>query len=389
MAKKKELYEHRAGQYQSQPGGYRAFIPKPLPPDPPIVMDEELAYLLSLADRAVGRLDASTDNVPDPDFFVYGYVLREAAPSSQIEGTVATIDDVFNAQAQAPAKPKTPDDVDEIVNYVDAMNYGLDRQKKDNFPLSLRLIREIHAKLLKGVRGEHREPGRFRRDQNWIGPKGCTLETATFVPPPANQIMDLLTNMEKFIHDQDRVLPLIKTALIHAQFETIHPFRDGNGRIGRLLITLFLCQQTILRRPLLYLSHYFKANRPLYYESLQAIRDTGNWEIWIKFFLRGVHSVAKSATETARDIISLQENDRRLIESKLGQASGKALELLHKLYRRPFVSPKNVTDMINVTPATANNLIRKFVELGILHQRGQRKRNRIFSYQKYYDLLAE
>lgn len=389
MAKKKESYTNRTGQYQPQTGGYRAFITKPLPPDPPIVMDEELTHLLSLADRAIGRLDASTDNVPDPESFVYSYLWKEATLSSQIEGTQATLNDVFEAQAQATKKPTASDDVDEIFNYVDAMNYGLKRLEKDDFPLSLRLIREIHEKLLQGVRGEHREPGRFRTIQNYIGPEGCTLESADFVPPPANQVMASLDNLEKFIHEADRMPPLIKTALIHAQFETIHPFLDGNGRIGRLLITLFLYQQTILRRPLLYLSHYFKTNRSLYCDSLQSIRDDGDWEGWIKFFLQGVHSVGQAASRTARDIIALREQDRKLIQSELGRSSGKASALLDKLYTNPFVSSKLVAVMINVTPTTANNLVRKFVELGILHQIDDRKRHRIFRYGKYFELFAE
>jgi Fic family protein len=389
MAKKEKFSPDRAGRYITQPRGYRAFIPKHLPPDPPITMDEETTHLLSLADRAIGRLDASTDNVPNPDFFVYGYVLREAAPSSQIEGTVATIDDVFNAQAQAYTKQKAPDDVDEIFNYVDAMNYGLERMEKEDFPLTLRLIRDIHARLLQGVRGQQRDPGHFRKSQNWIGPRGCTLQTATFVPPPANEIMDLLGNLEKFIHDRDRLPPLIKAALIHAQFETIHPFLDGNGRIGRLLITLFLCQQTILRRPLLYLSRYFIQNVHTYYECLNAFHDVGDMEGWIKFFLRGVHSVAQSASKTARDIIALRENDRKLIQSEFRTANRNALALLDRLYELPVVSAKKVTELISVSLPTANSLVRKFVDLGILHQRGQSKRNRVFRYQKYYDLFAE
>jgi len=389
MAKEKNLYKNRSGEYQPQPGGYRAFIPKPLPPDPPIVMDEELTHLLSLADRAVGRLDASTDNVPDPEAFVYSYLWKEATLSSQIEGTQATLNDVFEAQAQATTKRTVSDDVDEIFNYVNAMNYGLERLEKDDFPLSLRLIREIHARLLQGVRGENREPGQFRRDQNYIGPEGCTKETATFVPPPANEILALLSDMEKFIHEQDRIPPLIKTALIHAQFETIHPFLDGNGRIGRLLITLFLYQQTILRRPLLYLSHYFKTNRSLYCDSLQSIRDDGDWEGWIKFFLQGVYIVGQAASKTARDIIALREHDRKLIQSELGRASGKALELLDILYELPVVTMKKVVLMLGITWPTASSLVRRFVDLGILHERTKKKKNRVFRYQKYYDLFAE
>ena len=386
MATGKAIATNRTGKYIPQAEGYRVFIPKPLPPDPPVDMDEEMIHVLSLADRAVGRLDASTDNLPNPDFFVYAYVIREAALSSQIEGTQATVDDVFEVQAEASTTQK-PSDVEEILNYVDAMNYGLDRLQKDGLPLCLRLIREIHQKLLQGVRGKKREPGQFRRDQNWIGPKGCSIETATFVPPPANKMTDCLDNLEKFLHYQDRIPPLVKAALVHAQFESIHPFRDGNGRIGRLLITLFLCQQNILRQPLLYLSHYFKSNQRLYYENLQAIRDAGDWEGWIKFFLKGIYSVGQAAATTARSIIALQESDRKLIQTKLGGASNNALALLNKLYYIPMVSAKKVGKLLDITPPTANSLINKLVDIGILNEISKRKRNRVFRYQKYWEIM--
>jgi len=385
MARKKNRTSNRAGKYIMQPGSYKAFIPNPLPPEPPVGMNEEMIHLLSLADRAIGRLDTATDNLPNPDFFVYAYVVREATLSSQIEGTQATFDDVLDAQIEPPAKAKQSD-VDEVFNYVEAMNYGLDRLEK-HFPLCLRLIREIHEQLLKGVRGENREPGQFRKDQNWIGPKGCTIETATYVPPPANQMNECLAELEKFMNQKDRVPPLVKIAMIHAQFETIHPFRDGNGRIGRLLITLFLCQQSILRKPLLYLSSFLKNNRRLYYENLQAVRDQGDWEGWIKFFLQGVYSVAREASVIARDIITLQESNRRLIQSKLGGSSNKALVLLDKLCSMPMVSAKKVSELLGVSPVTAGSLINKLVGIGILKERGKRKRNRIFSYQKYRDIM--
>lgn len=385
MARKKNRTSDRAGKYILQPGDYKAFIPKPLPPDPPVRMDEEIINLLSLADRAIGRLDTATDNLPDPDIFLYAYVVREATLSSQIEGTQATFDDVFDAQIEPPAKAKQSD-VDEVFNYVDAMNYGLDRLKKE-LPLCLRLIRGIHEQLLKGVRGENREPGQFRKNQNWIGPDGCTIEAADFVPPPPNQINECLAELEKFIHQKDRIPPSVKIAMIHAQFETIHPFRDGNGRIGRLLITLFLCQQSILRKPLLYLSRYFKNNRRLYYENLQAIRDEGDWEGWIKFFLQGVYSVAQGASVTARDIIKLHEDNKQLIRSELGGASNNALALLDKMCNTPLVSARKVSEILDVTPATGNSLIRKLVGIGILKERGKRKRNRVFSYQKYWDIM--
>ena len=386
MAKKKTFSSNRTGKFIPQPGGYRTFVPKPMPPEPPIYMDEELIHVLSLADRAVGRLDASTDNLPNPDLFVYAYVIREATLSSQIEGTQATVDDVFEVQAEVSPTQK-PSDVDEIFNYVEAMNYGLDRLQKDDLPLCLRLIREIHQKLLQGVRGEKREPGQFRKEQNWIGPKGCSIETATFVPPQVHIMHDCLGNLEKFLHYQDRMPPLVKAALIHAQFETIHPFRDGNGRIGRLLVTLFLCQQNILRQPLLYLSHYFKNNHRLYYENLQAIRDEGDWEGWVKFFMKGVYSVGQAAALVARDIIALRESDRKLIQSKLGRTSHNALALLDNLYHLPLVSANKVSELLKVTPATANNLIKKLVDIGILIETSKRRRNRIFRYQKYRDIM--
>lgn len=386
MVKGKGFLSDRTGKYIPQPRGYRTFIPKFLPPDPPVDMDEEMIHVLSLADRAVGRLDASTDNLPDPDFFVYAYVVREATLSSQIEGTQATVDDVFEVQAKESPTQK-PSDVDEIFNYVDAMNYGLSRLQKDEFPFCLRLIREIHRKLLQGVRGEKREPGKFRRDQNYIGPEGCSIETATFVPPPVNEMKKCLDNLEKYLHYQDRMPPLIKAALIHAQFETIHPFRDGNGRIGRLLITLFLYQQNILKQPLLYLSNYLKNNRRLYYDNLQAIRDMGDWEEWIKFFLKGIYSVGQAAAKTARDIIALRENDRKLIQSKLGGSSHKALVLLDKLYPMPLVSANKVSKLLEITPTTANSLIKKLVGIGILIETSKRKRNRTFRYKKYWDIM--
>jgi len=342
--------------------------------------------LLSLADRAVGRLDVSTDNLPNPDFFVYAYVVREATLSSQIEGTQATVDDVLEVQAKIPTTHKSPD-VDEIFSYVDAMNFGLDQFRSGKLPLCLRLIKGIHKKLLKGVRGENREPGQFRREQNWIGPKGCPIEAATFVPPPVNVMSDCLNNLEVFLHSSDRMPPLIKASLVHAQFETIHPFRDGNGRIGRLLITLFLCQQDILKQPLLYLSYYFKNNHRLYYDSLQAVRDEGDWEGWVKFFLKGVYSVGQTAAKSARDIIALRENDRKLIQSKLGGASNNALALLDELYRWPLMSSKKISEILKITTPTANSLIDKLISVNILEERGKKKRNRVYTYKKYYDIM--
>lgn len=378
---------NRAGEYIVQPGGYRAFMPKPLPPEPSLDFDSELIHLLSLADRAVGRLDASTTNVPDPDFFVYMYVIREAELSSQIEGTQATLNDVLEVEAETGTVTRS--DVDEIFNYVDAMNFGLERLRSDEFPLCLRLIREIHAKLLHGVRGKNRQPGEFRTTQNWIGPEGCDLRTATFIPPAPGELDTVLNDLERFFHDDAFIPDLVKAGLLHAQFETIHPFLDGNGRIGRLLITLFLCKQNILSQPLLYLSHYFRNNQILYYNHLQAVRNTGDWEAWIKFFLRGIYSVAQQASVTARKIIELRENHRNKIQTSLGRASTKALVLLEKLYRRPVVSIKVVTQLLNISQPTAKKIVDNLMELEILVEPTKKKRGRIYRYAEYQSLFTD
>src|SRR6202167_5455629 len=274
----------RAGKYVKQLDGYRAFIPAPLPPVPPLEMDRELTRLLSEADHALGRLNGVTSILPNPDLFVSMYVRHEAVLSSQIEGTQSTLVDVLQFEIDANGN-EHPKDVEEVVNYVRAMNYGLKRL--DELPLSLRLIREIHGKLLEGVRGANRTPGEFRTSQNWIGPANCTLTTATFVPPPPHEMHQALDNLERFLHETTSFPALIHCGLAHAQFETVHPFLDGNGRVGRLLITFLLCQRGVLQRPLLYLSHYLKGRRAEYYDRLMAIRNDGDWEGWLRFFLRG------------------------------------------------------------------------------------------------------
>ena len=279
----------RAGSYQQQPTGYRAFIPAPLPPNRPLAIDGELQGLLSQADRALGRLDGSVLTLPNPDLFVFMYVRKEAVLSSQIEGTQSSLQDLLAAEAQL-FEQNLPRDVDEVVNYVRAMNHGLARLPE--LPVSVRLIREIHAELMQGVRGGRLQPGELRTSQNWIGPAGCTLNTATFVPPPHHVVPEALGDLEKFLHRDDDLPPLVKIALAHVQFETIHPFLDGNGRVGRLLITFLLTERGVLHKPVLYLSHYFKPHRQEYYEHLQAVRDRGAWEAWLAFFLRGVVEVA-------------------------------------------------------------------------------------------------
>lgn len=267
--------EQRAGVYVRQPHGYRAFIPKPLPPNPPVKVSGSLQTLLSQADYALGRLDGAILTLPNPDLFVFMYVRKEAVLSSQIEGTQSSLQNLLAAEARL-FDPDTPGDVNEVINYVRAMNYGLERLA--TLPVSVRLIKEIHAELMRGVRGGQLTPGELRTSQNWIGPAGCTLSEATFVPPPPHEVPQALADLERFLHTQDDMPALIRVGLAHAQFETIHPFLDGNGRIGRLLITFLLTEKGPLAKPVLYLSHYFKRRRVEYYERLQAVRDLGDWE---------------------------------------------------------------------------------------------------------------
>jgi len=375
----------RAGTYQNQPTGYRAFIPAPLPPDPPIAMDDELQTLLSAADRALGRLDGSIQTLPASDLFVLMYVRKEAVLSSQIEGTQSSFNDLLRAEARI-YDPDRPADVHEVSNYVAALNYGLERL--DDLPISVRLIREIHEHLLRGVRGAHLQPGELRKSQNWIGPAGATLNEATFIPPPPHEVPQALSDLEHFMHAKDSMPALIRIGLTHAQFETIHPFLDGNGRVGRLLITFLLCEQGTLQSPVLYLSHYFKANRAEYYEYLQNIRKDGGWEAWLKFFLQGVADVSREATETARAIVDLRETDRDKIINELGRVAGNALKVHELLFRFPLVSVNPIAEMLDVSFTSANRLVERMVEVGILVESTGNARNRVFNYSSYINLFA-
>ena len=377
----------RAGNYVQQSGGYRAFIPKKLPPDPAIRYDDEMWSLLSKADRALGRLDGSTDILPDPDIFVFMYVRKEAALSCQIEGTQASLMDVLEFEVQA-LEPGRPQDVGEVINYIRAMNYGLDRLKE--LPLSLRLICEIHEKLLEGVRGGERRPGEFRQSQNWIGTPGIDgLTTAEFVPPPPHEMLEALNDLEKFVYDEKPIPMLVKAGLLHAQFETIHPFLDGNGRLGRLLITFLICQQEILNRPLLYLSYFLKKNKPEYNSRLQAIRDRGDWENWLKFFLRGVYEVAQEATIKARQIMRLREEHRELISTEMGRGAVNGLVVLEALYSNPLISVESVSETTKLSYANANKLVRDLCNIRILEEITGRKRNRRFAYSSYLELFKD
>jgi Fic family protein len=379
------LASSRAGRYVKQRTGYAAFIPAPLPPKPPIALDGPLHALLSRADQGVGRLDGVIQTVPNPDFFVYMYVRREAVLSSQIEGTQSTLEDLLAAELEPrPAWRRLPQDVDEVVRYVHAMNYGLSRLS--DLPLSLRLITEIHRELLAGGRGAHRLPGEFRESQNWIGPESAGLTEATFVPPPVHEMKQALDNFERFLHQRE--LPsLIHAGLAHAQFETIHPFLDGNGRVGRLLITFLLVHRGVLHRPLLYLSVYLKRHRAEYYDRLMAIRNSGDWESWLHFFLTGVAQTAEEANGTARAILELREEHRHRIQEQTTGVNG--LRLLDILFERPLVHVNLVKDRLGISFVTANRLVEQLASLGMVEEITGRKRDRIFSYTPYVALFQD
>lgn len=378
-----ESLSSRAGRYVPQPTGYRSFTPAGLPPVPPIDMGE-LWEILSTADRALGRLDGAAQGLPNPDLFVYMYVRKEAVLSSQIEGTQASLIDVLEFEADGLQQGKAQD-VGEVINYIGAMNYGLERLNE--LPLSLRLIREIHANLLQGVRGGERTPGEFRRTQNWIGSMGSTLATATYVPPAPPDMLIALDNLERFIHAESTIPFLVKVGLVHAQFETIHPFLDCNRRTGRLLITFLLCQQKFLSQPLLYLSYYFKRHRMEYYDRLQSVRDSGDWEGWLKFFLKGVHDVANEATDTARQIVNLREEHRLALPAQLGSSALNGLRLLESLYANPIIEVNTAAKKLGLSFAYTNTLIKQMTDVGLLSEITGHRRNRKFAYHPYLALL--
>ena len=372
----------RAGRFINQIEGYVAFEPAPLPPVPPIDA-ARLQYPLSQADLALGRLDGTTRILPNPDLFVAMYVRREAVLSSQIEGTQASLTDLLSFEAED--NQDNPLDVEEVVNYIRAMNHGLERLA--SFPLSLRLICEIHERLMQGVRGQDRQPGQFRTSQNWVGSGGASMTEAAYVPPPPRLVMTALGDLESFLHDTS-LPPLLQAGLAHAQFETIHPFLDGNGRVGRLLITFLLCHRDAISKPLLYLSHFLKRRRQEYYDRLQAIRTGGRWEEWLEFFLLGVQQVANEARKTAGKIIALRETHRERLSAQ-GRSSGNQLRTLDYLFENPMVTPRRLELSLVVTFATANKVLARMENLGLLIEATGQRRNRRFIYEPYRRLFDD
>jgi len=363
----------------------RAFVPRPLPPDPPLELNEQRQRLLERATLALGRLDSVTLLLPDPHLFLYAYVRREAVLSSQIEGTQSSLAQLLLFELEeAPGVPL--DDVLEVSNYVAALEHGLKRLR-EGFPLSNRLIREMHAVLLSRGRGSEKSPGEFRRSQNWIG--GTRPGNAHFVPPPPQHVQACMSDLERFLHNEGNPYPaLIKAALAHVQFETIHPFLDGNGRIGRLLIAFILHHDGLLSQPLLYLSLYFKQHRSEYYRLLDVVRAEGDWEAWLDFFLEGVDLTASNAVETARRLITLSQQDEQKIQ-KAGRTASTLLRVFRVLCERPLVTLSQICERTGLSFPSAANAMKTLAQLGMVREVTGQRRNRIFAYDEYLNILNE
>lgn len=363
----------------------QAFVPQNLPPEPPLLMDSDLREKIDRALLSLGRLDSVSTLLPDTQLFLYMYVRKEAVLSSQIEGTQSSLPDLLLFEIEeAPGVPL--DDVAEVSNHVAALEHGLKRLK-ENFPISSRLIREVHAILLSRGRGKDKRPGEFRRSQNWIG--GTRPGNALFVPPPADQVIECMSALERFLHDwPERTPTLIKAALAHAQFETIHPFLDGNGRAGRLLIPLLFFAEGVLREPLLYLSLYFKERRAEYYDLLNRIRMEGDWERWIAFFVDGVNEMAENAVGAARDLCRIAGEDRVLIQT-LGRVSGSCMQVHHALQRRPVGTISKLAEETGLSLPTVTKGLLALQGAGLVKETSGRRRNRIFVYSRYLDVLVK
>lgn len=365
---------------------YRAFVPRPLPPDPPIEWNPALLALRDKANRALGRLDDISLVLPDKQLFLYQYVRKEAVLSSQIEGTQSSLSDLLLFELnEAPGVPL--DDVREVSNYVAALEHGLRRIRDGELPLSLRLLREMHAILMRGGRGSNKAPGEFRRSQVWLG--GSSPASARFVPPPPDRLMECLDPFERFLHASGDESPVLeKAGLAHVQFETIHPFMDGNGRLGRLLITLLLCAEEVLREPMLYLSLYFKQNRDEYYDRLQRVRTEGDWEGWLRFFLQGIADTARLATDTARRLLELFEQDREKLQA-LKRGAGSAIRVQQYLQTHPIASAKDIAAALELSPPAVHSALARLEGAGLVREITGRQRYKLFAYDKYLEILAE
>jgi len=374
------LEDYRAGRYETQLE-YKSFVPEPIHHEW-IIADPEILQLLGEADRALGELNAFAQLIPDIDFFIRAYVAKEATQSSRIEGTRTNIDDAFKDADDID--PEERDDWSEVQNYIQAINYAIERLQ--TLPLSNRLLRETHAILMQGVRGDHKRPGEFRVSQNWIG---VSLKNAVFIPPPHEHVPELMSDMERFLHDDEiKVPPLLKIAIAHYQFETIHPFLDGNGRLGRLMISLFLASESLLLKPALYLSDYFERHKTAYIDHLMAVRDGNHMRAWLVFFLRGIEETARGSTGVFREILALKERIEREVMPRFSRRRQDNVQtLMRHLYARPVIDVKYVTKLIASSPNTASALINDLVAHDVLVEITGQRRNRLFMFREYIALF--
>ena len=374
-----KLYSNRAGSIYHVQSDYDCFIPKSLN-DVSINIDDEMLDLLNESNHLLGKLDGVAVNLPDRDLFISMYVEKEAVVSSQIEGTQASLSDVLQKNNSEKRK-----ETEEIVNYVHSLNYGL--KLMDSLPISIRYLREIHKELLKGVRGENKNPGELRHSQNWIGPRVCTLSTATFVPPSVDKMLEALNDLEIYMNSDINISSLIKIALIHYQFETIHPFLDGNGRLGRLLIILWLKYSNYLNYPLLYLSLYFKQNRTEYYSLLMDVRFKGKYEEWVKFFLRGIIEIASNSIDTITNIGLLKEEVNKKISSLTYKNKDTYINVVNYLYKHPYFTSNDIIDEFKFTKPTVSKIINELVKLGIVVPTSSKQRYVTYKYERYVEIL--
>ena len=375
----------RAGHYKSNLSGemaYKSFVPNPLPPAPPIELSEDIVSLLVKANSQLAVLESIATRIPNVELFVSMYVRKEALMSSQIEGTQATLEDVLDPMLDA----NTNRNVADVVNYIKATEFAIERLQ--TLPLCNRLIKETHAVLMEGVRGQEKSPGEFRYSQNWIGGQGSTLKNARYIPPSPDDMLDAMSDLEKYINADDELDALIRAALIHYQFETIHPFLDGNGRVGRLLITLFLMEKKVLTTPALYISYFLKKNRVEYYDRMTEVRAKGNYEQWIKFFLQAIMESAEDATATIDELIVLHDANVAII-SKLGRAAKNAMLVFNYLESNPIIEIRKTAEALGITFNTASSAVNRLVDAGILVQTTDTSRNRTFAYEAYLNILRK
>ena len=377
----KDFVSTEAGRVVTTPQGYQAFVPAPLPPR--IEYDAELVRMLSQADAALSELSGLGRLLPNPHLLIAPWVRREAVLSSRIEGTRASLSDVLIDEVRGKQTGKNPDDdVREVRNYVRALEYGIERLGQ--LPLSLRLTRELHARLMQGVRGDKATPGEFRRSQNWIGPEGSTPATATYVPPPPGELDACLDNWEKFLHQRDILPDLVQCALMHEQFEAIHPFLDGNGRVGRLLITLFLIERGRLSQPLLYLSDYIDAHRRDYYDLLQRVRTHGDWVAWIRYFITGVERVAREAAQRSSSLLDIRERFREKVKDK-----PRALALVDELFTNPYITVARAEQVLGVTNPTARKAVDLLVTREIIAPLGEKRWGKIYLARSILEVIEQ